>query len=514
MTEVQNSPERQRLLEELNVLVNAWKMRHADFMLDQNLSALDDQALEDLIKDLYARFGKEVIKGDLSHVRHDMLRPNRPSAVADEKPTASVEKVKPTIDIHTPPSPIIRPDRVLDAFVSNSKITYEGAEEKLQEYLSWVVEADGTSGQISEAKDLTERTREKIKAVAKQREEKKKQAVLVAAVPAGQTSSAASITGQKDQKETHVVFWKDSRVAILALLLIFAFGVYWLHQHPSDGIAAPDNGGSSTTNTTNSGNNQSSNANNGVVKTTQNQQATCPGDKSVADPRPAKGSPVEVEAGCNVKGDLVVSSSKDGVYKAANKNEASSGNILSCPEGCWIRADYGANITPRTVPDLYNEMKTSGCEGQKGCKTVTCWEMKGGNLTELANCPTSSGNDNGKAPDNTPSATPTSQAKACGDELKVWETRMVPAGCIIVGDVSTDGGPHLQKAGMNNRNDVGFVQVLTKDTVITAPYGAGVHSSPPDTVDGLVKSTKYYGCDHGEGCFGGVYDWSGKRLDQ
>lgn len=494
-------------------------MRHADFMLDQNLSALDDQALEDLIKDLYARFGKEVIKGDLSHVRHDMLRPNRPSAVADEKPTASVEKVKPTIDIHTPPSPIIRPDRVLDAFVSNSKITYEGAEEKLQEYLSWVVEADGTSGQISEAKDLTERTREKIKAVAKQREEKKKQAVLVAAVPAGQTSSAASITGQKDQKETHVVFWKDSRVAILALLLIFAFGVYWLHQHPSDGIAAPDNGGSSTTNTTNSGNNQSSNANNGVVKTTQNQQATCPGDKSVADPRPAKGSPVEVEAGCNVKGDLVVSSSKDGTYTAAHKNEANSGNILSCPEGCWIRADYGANITPRTVPDLYNEMKTSGCEGQKGCKTVTCWEMKGGNLTELANCPTSSGNDNGKAaPDNTPSATPKVQQpmnNSCEPELNFGDKRIVHKGCIVRGDVKVRpaGSTGEFKVVHDSRQDTGTVQQLDADYEVYNYQGASI--MPEGYPLSLaIEAEKASGCGTGYGCPGGIYDWSGKRLDQ
>jgi hypothetical protein len=242
---------------------------------------------------------------------------------------------------------------------------------------------------------------------------------------------------------------------------------------------------------------------------TQDQATTCPGDKPVADPRPSQGTPVQVEAGCNVKGDVEVAGSQNGTYAPAHLSEASSGNILSCPEGCWIRADFGANITPRTVPDLANEMKTSGCEGNNGCATVTCWEMKGGTLTKLASCPTSS--DTGKAapptstPDTGKAAPPTSAPNAavdCDPSIPKGKAMLIPANCVVEGDVAvgmSETGPWTKLYDSNQTT--GLVVVTQADVWVKAPYGASASGvSPQDAFEDVFD----LGCGLDRGCYGGV----------
>lgn len=517
MTEIGDSQKRQNLLREIDKVVEIWKKHSADFKLDFDLSTLDDSELENLLKDLHAQFGKAIIDKDVSFIPTDMQRrpirdsshPTGTSAVADELPQDG-KKTLQAINIDAPPTDILKPSQIYSYFKSHPEATVAEAEKNFARYLTWV-ETNGTKEQLDEAKSRVEAHRSYVLETDKQREEKKRQAALAAAVPAGQTSSAASIIGLKDQKETPVVFYRDSRVAILALLLIAGLVGYWFYQHPSDGRAAPSDG-SNTAVTSNGGNQSSGGSTNVVNKTTQNQQATCPGDHEMKS-----GETYDVPAGCNVKGDVEVATSNGS--KSAHKSNATEGNILSCPDGCKITATFdGANVSPRTVPDLFNEMKGSGCAGGKGCATVTCWMMTGGNLSQLATCP-SSGSDTGKAaPGNTPSATPSVQQPmndSCEPELKMGDKRVIKKGCIVVGDVLVRPAGSSQdfRPVYDNHQKTGTVQLLSEDTEVWNVQGASVMSQDSD-FNSIVMATKIGGCGTGYGCPDGIFDWSGKRLDQ
>ena len=231
--------------------------------------------------------------------------------------------------------------------------------------------------------------------------------------------------------------------------------------------------------------------------------AVCPSDKEIKDPRPDSGKPTIVDPGCIVKGDVEVGSSQSGPFAPAHTDDE-QGNLLECPEGCVIVADYGANVSNRTYASLETEQKATGCANNAGCTTVHHWCFSGGQLSEVTNNGTCA-SSNTKAPSNG------NVVSNCGDELSRNETRTFPAGCIIVGDIAING--QLQKPVGRNRNDTGYVQQLTTQTTLTAPYGAAVYDSSWQ-VSELVQSTKLYGCDRDDGCSGGVYDWSGKRLDQ
>lgn len=199
----------------------------------------------------------------------------------------------------------------------------------------------------------------------------------------------------------------------------------------------------------------------------------CPGDHEVK-----ANETYDVPAGCNVKGDVSVADQR--LYD----DDPATGLIVSCPHGCNITAPFGANVTPRTVDDLKTEMLSSGCGSKCTDVKVVVIDPTNGSSATVYNC---------------------------GGELSPGETRTIPAGCIIVGDVVVNG--NLQKPVGRNNNNVGYVQKLTADTTVTSPWGAGVYDSSWE-VPALVQTTKLYGCDRSDGCSAGVYDWSGHRLDQ
>lgn len=229
--------------------------------------------------------------------------------------------------------------------------------------------------------------------------------------------------------------------------------------------------------------------------------AVCPGDQAIPDPRPNQGVPTIVDAGCIVKGDVEVGSSQSGPFAPAHTHDG-MGNLLECPEGCWIVASYGANVSDRTLQSLLDEQSATGCADNAGCAVVHVWCFNEGNLTEVTNGGTCLG---------TNTKSPTGANANCRGEMTPGETRTLSAGCIIVGDVVVNDV--LQKPVGRNRNDVGYVEQLTSDTTVTAPWGAGVYDQSWN-VDDLVKTTKQFGCDQDPGCSGGVYNWEGQRLDQ
>lgn len=194
-------------------------------------------------------------------------------------------------------------------------------------------------------------------------------------------------------------------------------------------------------------------ANTGVTDGTQ--AAKCPGDHEVK-----AGETYQVLAGCNVKGDVEINGRKE------YDDDQATGLIVSCPNGCVIFAQWGANVSPRSVDDLKAEMIASGC-GSK-CRDVKVVVIDGA-----------------------------SQA-ACDVSLPKGAKAIVPSGCIVSGDVefaSSENGPF--KAIYDSDQTTGLVVVVKSDTWIRAPFGASVTNA---SVDDVVNAVKQTGCGLPNGC--------------
>jgi len=100
------------------------------------------------------------------------------------------------------------------------------------------------------------------------------------------------------------------------------------------------------------------------------------GDCSIKDTEMKSGEKMLVPAGCNIKGDVEFAESQNGVYAKAYKvgHGASDGTLVHLTKDTWIYAQWGANVSPRTVEDLKAEMLKNGCEANseanKGCEVV------------------------------------------------------------------------------------------------------------------------------------------------
>lgn len=181
------------------------------------------------------------------------------------------------------------------------------------------------------------------------------------------------------------------------------------------------------------------------------QTAKCPGDKEVhADANAV----VTVEAGCSVKGDVVVNGVKQ------FDDDATTGLIVSCPNGCAITAPFGANVTPRNVEDLKAEMLSSGCGSR--CTSVKVVVVDG-----------------------------TSHV-TCDVSLPKGAKALVPAGCVVSGDVAVNG-----KALYDSDQTTGLVVIVKSSVEVFAPFGASVTNADPQDVANAVKQT---GCGLPNGC--------------
>jgi len=190
------------------------------------------------------------------------------------------------------------------------------------------------------------------------------------------------------------------------------------------------------------------------------------------------------------------------------------------------------------VSDLLNDMLTLTQECGGGCLKVNVCFIQGGlpscmwydltwvttqvqqpnqgpNLVVTAptpdqsKCPGCAGNP-------APSTTPTNLMNdRCEPEIPQGESRVIKKGCIVVGDVfarkpGTTGDPKFMA---DSRQGTGAVQVLEEDLEIFNLQGASVMGQDAK-LDAIVLATKLGGCGTGRGCFDGVYDWKGNRLDK
>lgn len=280
-----------------------------------------------------------------------------------------------------------------------------------------------------------------------------------------------------------LVMFTATRAAIPSLLILSAFGLLFLLA----GILVVHGQTSGSAATQLTANTIASAPAGGATQGQSQPTPTC------VDHEVKPGETYTVPPGCNIKGDVELFVNGQFVQQKQG-NDPKVGTIVSCPQGCTIRAPFGANVGPRTVPDLTAEMKSKGCID--GCTTVNVVTADGSQACQGKDCAPRSG-------------VPT--VSNCGGELKLGETRAIPAGCTIVGDVVVNG--QLQKPVGRGSNTVGYVQQLAASTTVTAPFGAAVYDSTMP-VQNLVQTTKSFGCDQPGGCSNGVYDWSGNRLDQ
>lgn len=215
--------------------------------------------------------------------------------------------------------------------------------------------------------------------------------------------------------------------------------------------------------------------------TVKAQAATCPGDHEVK-----AGETYDVPAGCNVKGDVEVM--ENGSFVKKFDDDPATGLLVSCPQGCSIKAPYGANVSPRTVPDLESEMKSSGCTG--GCKSVT--KVTIGTVSP----------DTGKSGATATAVPSTGSPVNCDPSIEKGKSMLVPKNCVVEGDVAvgmSESGPWTKL--YDNDQTTGLVVVTKADVWVKAPYGA---SASGVSVSDAVSDVFDLGCGLDRGCYGGV----------
>ena len=248
----------------------------------------------------------------------------------------------------------------------------------------------------------------------------------------------------------------------------------------------------------------------------------CPGDHAMA-----AGDSYTANAGCIVKGDVEVNG------QPAHSSDG-WGNLVACATDCPLLAKYGANVSNRTFADLFGEMQKTGCANNAGCgNNIHCWVYNGAltgvacsTLVQIgsAAAPPSGGPgcfpklcDQPSAPAATPGPSSTGQpiVDNCEPEIPISQKRVVKKGCIVAGDVlyRPAGSNGDFKVAYDNRQGTGTVQQLDQDYEVWNTQGASVYPQDVKLAD-VVSAMKAGGCCTSRGCFDGVLDWTGNRLDK
>lgn len=219
-----------------------------------------------------------------------------------------------------------------------------------------------------------------------------------------------------------------------------------------------------------------------TVPTRASAQSTTPPvetDKCV-DHEMHEGDTYNVRPDCLVKGDVEVSQSKDGPWIRQYDDDANTGTVVSCPDGCWVHAPFGANVTPRSYDSVRDEMLSNGCDN--GCESVNLvtWSDSGYTDKTIAAEPT------------TPAAPAVPAVDKCAMSIPNGQKVHVPAGCVVSGDVAVNG-----TVLYDSDQATGLVVVMNQDGDVFAPYGASVSSSDPNDVAAAVDAT---GCGLAGGC--------------
>ncbi len=215
------------------------------------------------------------------------------------------------------------------------------------------------------------------------------------------------------------------------------------------------------------------------VNTTQPVTPTVPAPNVSCDPADhvmLNGDIYLVTTNHRAKGDISVSSSKDGPWTQLYDDKADTGLIVDFTQDTWVYAQWGANITCRTTEDLKTEMETSGCENNAGCREVNIktWpKVMTPTVTPTVPAPTAT------------VSTPVS-VDMCKGTIQPDQTVLVKAGCRISGDVLVDGIKLF-----DDDANTGLVVDMKQDGNVTAPWGASVNSDPAET---WVKHMTISGC--------------------
>lgn len=211
-----------------------------------------------------------------------------------------------------------------------------------------------------------------------------------------------------------------------------------------------------------------------------------------------KTSPVQIPAGATIKGAVLVGPSANGPWTPMylENNDGTVGNVAHFLSDGWAwPKQWGGNAScTRTDTSVDQELMTNGKGCGVGCADVRNVFYQNGKVWEWYTAHNNSPNsgNNTPSPSPAPANTPVqSPVLDCGDNLAVSETRTVPAGCKITGDVVVNG-----QVLYDHDATTCLLVVLKQDAVVSAYYGASVHSQ--DDVDDLIHGMWSAGCgDHG-----------------
>lgn len=148
-----------------------------------------------------------------------------------------------------------------------------------------------------------------------------------------------------------------------------------------------------------------------------------------------------------VKGEAEVSVSPEGPFLVLYDDDPTTGHLLSCPEGCFVKAPWGAGLSAQSLETLEAELKTDGCVDQAGCAEVltTVW---------------------------IPGDQPTTNK--CEFSIPKEESRLVPAGCFVSGDVRIRNEIGEFVNWYDDDEDTALLVIINKDVEVNAPHGASV----------------------------------------
>ncbi len=194
----------------------------------------------------------------------------------------------------------------------------------------------------------------------------------------------------------------------------------------------------------------------------------CPGDHEVH-----AGETYQVPAGCIVKGDVKVGPSSNGPWEVRYPSEADNGSLVVFIQTGWIYAQWGANVSNRTLDSLQAELYSSGCGSHCNHTYTTYW----GTATTV-----------------------TTTTVVCDPSIPKGGKLLVPVGCTVSGDVFTswtgvDGTWHFEGRGI--QTDGTIVVVKTAPLWVWAPYGASATDADPNAV---ALTMKQVGCGLPNGC--------------
>jgi hypothetical protein len=90
-----------------------------------------------------------------------------------------------------------------------------------------------------------------------------------------------------------------------------------------------------------------------------------------------KGAVAQVPFGCVVSGDVEISTSKNGPWRALYDSDQETGLVVQVGVATWFKAPFGASVTDASADDTAAAQRQVGCGLPNGCRVVVIKDHTG-----------------------------------------------------------------------------------------------------------------------------------------